>query len=120
MELPKLNLRVSAGGKENSYHFYLQHLPDLYSVYEMLADEESKAVYRAYITGNLTGRISDYKFAPESQYFLEGFLPTEGDVAIDGGAYDGATSRDFSMQGAKVYAFEMSARNYKETVLYCR
>ena len=101
------------GELENKFNFYLQHLPGLYSVYEMLSDEESKAVYRSYLTGNLTGRISDYKFAPESQYFLEGFLPTEGDVAIDGGAYDGATSRDFSMQGAKVYAFEMSAQNYK-------
>ena len=99
--------------KENSYNFYNQYLPELYSVYEMLSDEESKAVYRAYLTGNLTGRISDYKFALESQYFLEGFMPTEGDVAIDGGSYDGATSRDVSMQGAKVYAFEMSAQNYK-------
>lgn len=98
---------------ENFFDFHLNNLPKLYSVYEMLADEESKEVYRAYITGRLTGRISDYKFAPESQYFLEGFLPTEGDIAIDGGAYDGATSRDFSMQGAKVYAFEMSATNYK-------
>lgn len=101
------------GGKENSFNFYMQHLADLYSAYEMLGDEESKAVYRAYLTGKLTGYISDYKFAPESQYFLEGFLPVEGDIAIDGGAFDGATARDFSMQGAKVYAFEMSAQNYK-------
>ena len=40
-------------------------------------------------------------------------MPVKGDIAIDGGAYDGATSRDFAMQGAKVYAFEMSAQNYK-------
>ena len=98
---------------EEIFNFYMGNLPKLYTVYEMLADEESKNVYRAYITGRLTGRISDYKFASESQYFLEGFLPVEGDIAIDGGAYDGATSRDFSMQGAKVYAFEMSAANYK-------
>ena len=44
---------------------------------------------------------------------MEGFLPTDGDIAIDGGAYDGATSRDFAMQGAKVYAFEMDFNNYK-------
>ena len=99
---------------ENQFDFHMKYLPELYSVYEMFSDEESKAVYRAFITGKLTGRISDYKFAPESQYFLEGFLPSEGDIAIDGGAYDGATSRDFAMQGAKVYAFEMSAQNYKK------
>ena len=98
---------------ENIFNFYMRHLPELYSVYEMFDDEESKAVYRAYITGRLTGRINDYKFAPESQYFLKGFLPEEGDIAIDGGAYDGATARDFTMQGAKVYAFEMSTINYQ-------
>ena len=102
------------GGMESTFNFYIQHLPELYSVYEMFADEESKAVYRAFITGRVTGQNSDFRFAPESQYFLEGFLPSEGDIAIDGGAYDGATSRDFTMQGAKVYAFEMSAQNYPQ------
>ena len=141
MELPKSNLKVNhvlyigawlefcfanyfkrygiemlswqdVGRKENQFNFYMQHLPEIYSVYEMFSDEESKAVYRAYLTGILTGRISDYKFAPESQYFFEGFFPIEGDIVIDGGAYDGATARDFTMQGAKVYAFEMSNENY--------
>lgn len=104
---------ANLGGKEGEYNFYVEHLSELYNTHEMFADEESKAVFRAYVTGKVTGKISDYKFAPESQYFLEGFLPGEGDIAIDGGAYDGATSRDFAMQGAKVYAFEMSAQNYK-------
>ena len=93
---------------ENSkayYDFYIQNLPQLYEVYEMLA---------AFIKGKLTQNTKDHIFAPEPQYFLEGFLPTEGDIAIDGGAYDGATSRDFAMQGAEVYAFEMSAENYKK------
>ena len=101
------------GGKEGEYNFYVEHLPELYNTHEMFVDAESKAAFRAYIMGNVTGKISDYRFAPESQYFLEGFLPKEGDIAIDGGAYDGATARDFTMQGAKVYAFEMSAENYK-------
>ena len=63
------------GGKEGVYNFYVDHLSELYNTHEMPADEESKAVFRAYVTGKVTGRISDYKFAPESQYFLEGFLP---------------------------------------------
>ena len=98
---------------ESSYEFYIQHLPELYEVHEMLEDDESKEVFRAYIKGTITKQVSDFKFAPEPQYFLEGFLPAEGDIAIDGGAYDGATSRDFAMQGAKVYAFEMDFNNYK-------
>ena len=98
---------------ENMYNFFIQNLPQIYEVHEMFSDEESKKVFRAFIKGKLTQNASDFIFAPEPQYFLEGFLPTEGDIAIDGGAYDGATSRDFAMQGAKVYAFEMSAENYK-------
>ena len=38
--LPIANL----GGKENLFNFYMQHLPELYSVYEMFPDGESKAV----------------------------------------------------------------------------
>lgn len=97
---------------ESLYNFYIQHLSELYKVYEML-DEESKKVFLASIKGKLTNQVKDFRYAPEPQYFLEGFLPVEGDIAIDGGAYDGGTSRDFAIQGAKVYAFEMSAENYK-------
>jgi len=102
--------------EETNFNLYMDHLPELYKTHEIFSDEESKVAFRAYITGRLSQRVSDFKFAPEAQYFLEGFLPKEGDIAIDGGAYDGATARDFSMQGAKVYAFEMSAKNYTQCV----
>ena len=92
----------------------MKHLPEIYSVYEMLGSDESKKVFCAAIKGYLTGKISDYRFAPEPQYFLNGFLPQKGDIAIDGGTYDGATSIDFAKCGANVYAFEMDADNYKK------
>ena len=98
---------------EQGYSFFMDHLSDLWEVHEMFDEEESKKVFRAFTKGRITQRIEDFRFAPEPQYFLDGFLPTEGDIAIDGGSYDGATSRDFAMQGAKVYAFEMNAENYK-------
>ena len=91
----------------------MKHLPELYSVYEMLGGNESKKVFCAAIKGDLTGKISDYRFATEPQYFLEGFLPNAGDIAIDGGAYDGATALAFAKRGASVYAFEMNAVNYQ-------
>lgn len=97
----------------NKFTFVMKHLPELYSVYNMLGSEESKKVYCAAIKGRLTAKIGDYRFAPEPQYFLNGFMPCEGDIAIDGGAYDGTTSLDFAKCGAKVYAFEMDAANYK-------
>ena len=100
----------------DSFPFVMKYLPELYSVYEMLGSDESKKVFCAAIKGNVTGKISDYRFAPEPQYFLNGFLPNAGDIAIDGGAYDGSTALDFAKCGAKVYAFEMDADNYKNCV----
>lgn len=105
---------VNSNFSEALYNFYFQNLDKLYKVYEMFDEAESKKVFLAFIKGKLTKQFQDFRFAPEPQYFLEGFLPTEGDIAIDGGAYDGATSRDFIMQGAKVYAFEMDGENYKK------
>ena len=97
----------------NKFTLMMKHLPELYNVYNMLGSEESKKVFCAAIKGRLTAKIGDYRFAPEPQYFLNGFMPCEGDIAIDGGAYDGTTSLDFAKCGAKVYAFEMDAANYK-------
>jgi len=101
---------------EGIYNFYIHNLPQLYEVHEMFEDEESKAAFRAYIKGRISNRVKDFKYAPEPQYFLSGFLPSQGDIAIDGGAYDGGTAKDFTLQGAKVYSFEMNAQNYKNCV----
>lgn len=101
---------------ENQYNLYIKHLPELYEVHEMLADDESKKIFRAAITGRITRVMQDFIFTSEYEYFLNGFLPKEGDVAIDGGAYDGDTAIDFIRQGAKVYAFEMDAKNYKNCI----
>ena len=98
---------------EYFYNFYIDNLSELYKVYEMLEDEESKKVFIAFIKGRVTERLKDFRFAPEPQYFFAKCFPEQGDIAIDGGAFDGATARDFSMQGAKVFAFEMSETNYK-------
>lgn len=54
----------------------MKHSPEIYSVYEMLGSDESKKVFRAVIKGRLTGRVSEYRFAPEPQYFLKGFYPS--------------------------------------------
>ena len=101
-------------GQTKEFSDYMKHLPELYAVHESFVDDESKKVFRAAIKGRLTGRISDFRFAPEPQYFLDGFTPNTGDIAIDGGAYDGATAFAFSKCGAKVFAFEMDARNYQK------
>ena len=113
----KMMTSIDVEGAENLYNLYMEHMPELYSVYEMFADDESKKVFRAAITGGTTQVLQDFRFAPEPQYFLNGFLPKEGDIVIDGGAYDGATSADFVKQGAQVYAFEMDENNYKNCLV---
>lgn len=91
-----------------------EHLPELYDTYSLLKDEESRRVFRHTLTACISGRVSDYRFAPEAQYFLEGFTPEKGSIAIDGGAFDGGTASDFSAMGADVYAFEMDKANYQQ------
>lgn len=101
---------------EAQYNLYMAHLPELYDVHEMLADAESKKVFRAAITGRITRLMQDFIFTTEYENFLNGFLPEEGDIAIDGGSFDGGTATDFVRQGAQVYAFEMDANNYKNCI----
>lgn len=108
------DMEVFTYSDDGQFLFMMKHLPELYNVYEMLGSDESKKVFCAAIKGRLTAKVSDYRFAPETQYFLEGFTPSAGDIAIDGGAYDGGTAIAFAKCGAKVFAFEMDAVNYKK------
>lgn len=99
---------------DNKYFLsVMKHLPELYSTYKLLGSDESKKVFCAVIKGKTTGKITDYRPASEPQYFLDCFEPMTGDIAIDGGAYDGETAIAFAKCGAKVYSFEMDAANYK-------
>ena len=98
---------------EQYYNYIYNNLPALFSAYKLLKSEKSKDTFCHYLKGRLSNKFSNYEFAPEQQYWLEGFFPNKGDIVIDGGAYDGGTSVDFAIQGAMVYAFEMDANNYK-------
>lgn len=91
-----------------------EHMPQIYDIYSSLMDEESRCTYRHVLMAWMSNRLSDYRFAPEGQYLLQGFMPGAGDIAIDGGAFDGGTARDFASLGAKVYAFEMDQDNYQQ------
>lgn len=107
-------LLIAPTNQAESYYNYICHyLPEIFDSYNLLAEDESKNVFCQYIKARITNKLDDFRFAPEQQYWLEGFFPNKGDIVIDGGAYDGGTSTDFAMQGAKVYAFEMDNSNYK-------
>jgi len=107
-----------AADQPKYFRLMMRHLPELYAVHESFIDDESRKVFRAVIKGCLTGRVRYYRYASEPQYFLDGFTPTAGDIAIDGGAYDGATAIAFSECGAHVFAFEMDANNYRKCLAH--
>ena len=95
-------------------NYYMQHLNVLYDAYADFHDADSRQAFLGGMLGRVTCRWADFHFAPEPQYFLAGCMPSEGDIVIDGGAYDGGTSAAFASLGTKVYAFEMDRANYEK------
>lgn len=93
--------------------FFVKNLSRLFKVYSMFKEEESRKAFCGSLLAWVTEQTNEYRFAQEPQYMLRGFMPTAGDIAIDGGAYNGETARDFASLGAKVYSFEMNEENFK-------
>lgn len=91
----------------------IAHLVELYDAYACLSDDESRKSFCGAVLAKTTGQIRYYQCAAEPQYLLEGFMPTQGDIAIDGGAFDGGTAADFVSLGATVYSFEMDGKNFQ-------
>lgn len=98
-----------------SYKIFLEHIMDLYEIYNMLDDELSKKSFLCDIIGAYTKSYNEIIFASEPQYMLKGYMPEKGDIAIDGGAYDGETGFDFFRLGAVVHSFELDENNYRKT-----
>lgn len=101
---------------EDVFEIFMAHLPELQEVYESLIDEESKKTFCGYWFGCISNQISSVVYANTPQYICPGFLPKAGDIVIDCGAYDGATSARFVNMGCKVYSFEMDKTNYERAV----
>ena len=94
------------------FKIYLEHLPEIFEVYQMLHDEESRRVFLSFMLGSASKNISNFIYDEMPQYFLHGFLPKSGDILIDGGAYDGSTGAMFKQYGCKVYSFELDEKNF--------
>ena len=98
---------------DSVFEIFIEHLPELQEVYESLIDEESKKTFRGYWLGCISNQISSVVYANTPQYICPGFLPEAGNIVIDCGAYDGATSVRFVNMGCKAYSFEMDKKNYE-------
>ena len=100
----------------STYDLYVEHMSEIFDVYESFADETSRRVFLAFMLGKVSGRSTDFIYDPMPQYFLEGFMPKSGDILIDGGAFDGSSGSMFKKYGCEVYAFELDARNFSVAV----
>ena len=78
--------------------FYKTHKDDFQQVYDILADDFSKETYKTVIECLKTCDVQPLgKVAVYPQYFLKDILQplADGDVFIDGGAYDGSDTLRF-------------------------
>lgn len=98
---------------------YRSQWPLIEQARDLLADDESRAVYDA-IIGFRLGLVLDNAIAlsTEQQYFPESLRcrkPASGCSYLDGGAYDGDTLRmaQSALNPAQAYVFEPDPSNYQ-------
>lgn len=102
---------------------YNAHLDAINEAFGLLADEESRRIFRNVIAYRLTGRIEPL-FDAESdpaEMMRDLVRPESISDFADLGAYRGETVREMLDAGAKpgvVFAMEPDARNYKKTLAY--
>lgn len=98
---------------EYAYDLFMNHLPDLFELYNSLVDEESKKTFCGYLLSKVSNQMNHCFYSNNRQYILNGFVPDEGAILIDCGVCDGGTAKRFSEMGYKVYGFEMDKENFK-------
>lgn len=98
---------------EGKKKYYWYNIHNIVMAYRWFEDDISREAFLGVLKGKLTGQPYDRVYAQEMQYMLQGFKPFEGSIAIDGGAFDGETGRQFADLGADVYSFELDRRNFQ-------
>ena len=99
-----------------------RHAAQYEQLHQLLADEESQLTLASILRTRIEGDSGYFRIAPYREYAHPKALPGEGDVVIDGGAFDGDSSIQLgSLVGnrGQVYAFEPSAQNYVKLCKRC-
>lgn len=111
-----------AGGGLFTREYIEEHDEDFDFVYNRLADEESKRVYRDILNFKVSGKISYLldSFCEKENIYEEILKLADNETIVDLGAYDGDTIREFTdfTKGKynKIIALEPDAKNYKKLV----
>ena len=106
-----------------NYEFFIENRDSIDEAYSLLADCDSKRIYKKVICYKLTGQLS-YLFDAESDknevYALLG--ASNFNSAADLGAYNGDTVRemlDYCPKIRKIYALEPDKRNFRKLSEFC-
>ncbi|MGN1420045.1 MAG: FkbM family methyltransferase [Eubacterium sp.] len=111
-----------AGGGLFTREYIEEHEEDFDFVYNRLADEESKRVYRDILNFKVSGKISYLfdSFCEKKNIYGEILKLSDNETIVDLGAYDGDTIREFTdfTNGKynKIIALEPDVKNYKKLV----
>ena len=106
-----------------TYDWFSEHVPEFEKVCDMLADEESRAIYENIINYKISGKLCYLRAAvsDEACVMRELVRPDTVRSYLDLGAYNGDTVRqmlDAAPYLQNVWAMEPDARNYKKLCLY--
>ncbi len=101
------------------FDFVSEHFNELKSVYNLLADEQSKKVFENTLLYKITGEVSYLKLMEtEPCEVYENLLcPSGNEHYVDLGAYDGDTIREFlhyARGAGKITALEPDSRNFRK------
>ena len=107
------------GGEVFNIEFARKHSDELYKVYELLADEQSKKVFRETTLFKLDGDISRLLSCetPENEAFDNILRLKDGDSFLDLGAYNGDTVLDFikrTRQYGNITAVEPDKKSFSK------
>ncbi len=110
------NFPIASLGQGPFTDYYKRFEEKLNWLYDHLADEESRLTLAAILKHRATRDSGYIRLAlyPEYEHPLAG--TRHGDIVIDGGAFDGATSLAFARRAGRtgrVYAFEPEAENMR-------
>lgn len=110
-----------AGNGLFTYDYCLENADKIQKVYDMLEDDESRKVFADIINFKISGKIKylDNCTSPKDEVYNNIIRPSENEVYIDLGAYNGDTVAEFisyAKKYQKIIAVEPDKRNFKKLV----
>ena len=111
-----------AGAGLFSREFIKENEENFDKVYNILADDESKKIYRNILNFKVSGKIKYLldTFANKNDIYSNILNLDENEIILDLGAYDGDTIREFcnytNNQYKKIIALEPDKKNFKKLV----